>query len=102
METWLPYRGTGYDVSDLGNVRNSKTGRILKPWSTGAGYLKVQIGPNRFRHRVHRLVADVFCEKKDGTEVDHLNKIRTDNRAVNLEYCTHQENCIRKFKNVGV
>ena len=98
MEVWKPYFQTGYDVSDLGNVRNSKNGRVLKSWRTGSGYRKIQIGPNRFRFRVHRLIAEIFCEKKNGClEIDHINKIRTDNRACNLEWVTHKENCQRKF-----
>lgn len=42
---------------------------------------------------VHRIVAEAFCKRDAGdTEVNHLNEVRDDNRADNLEWCTHLEN----------
>lgn len=104
MEIWKEYPfNTDYSVSTEGRIKNNKTGTILKDWWTGNKtnpYRKVQVGPNRWcRMRVHRIVAETWCLKTDDTlEVDHINKNRSDNRAINLQWVSHKENCLRKFK----
>ena len=35
-----------YQVSNLGNVKNIKTNKILKPFNTGNEYLKVALSKN--------------------------------------------------------
>jgi hypothetical protein len=92
MEIWLPIN-KNYDVSCLGNVRNSRTLKILKSWNTGIGYKKIQVGPNRERYRVHRLVCEAFCANpNENMYVDHINGIRDDNRAINLRWCSQKQN----------
>jgi hypothetical protein len=82
-------------VSDAGHVRNSRTGRVLKPWRASNGYLLVQFGrtsPRRV-HLVHRLVASAFVPGAGDTlTVNHKNGQRDDNRAANLEWLTHGDN----------
>lgn len=99
-EEWRPVAGYEelYEVSDLGNVRNARNKRKLKPFGQQAhDYLTVNLkkGDVQKTYLVHRLVAEAFCEKpgKDGKlEVNHLNYNKLDNRAENLEFCTHKEN----------
>jgi len=93
METWKQYLDTGYEVSDLGKIRNINTGRIIKDWRSGMNYRKVQVGRNRMRHYVHRIVAEVFCIKcGDDLEVDHIDRNRSNNSASNLRWVSHTTN----------
>jgi len=92
-EQWKKVRGhCGYEVSDLGNVRNVRTGKILKLTNDGRGYLRVDLG--RGCHaKVHRLVAIAFCpNRKSRPVVNHINRDKHDNRACNLEWVTYAEN----------
>lgn len=88
-----PYEG--YSVSTLGNVRNDKTGRILKPGKTKLGYLNVTVG-GQSRY-IHQLIMDTFmpiseAEASTLTDIDHINANRSDNRLSNLRRCTHADN----------
>lgn len=82
-----------YSISNLGNVRNDKTGRILKTYIKPSGYEQVQLGRKTIPQYVHRLVANAFipnpCNKP---QVNHINGVRGDNRAANLEWVTAREN----------
>ena len=72
-------------------------GMMLKPsLNKGKGYLRVSLsdGHRNYKHyEVHRLVALHFVPGyKEGLVVNHINEIKTDNRAENLEWCTYQYN----------
>ncbi len=83
-----------YEVSNFGNVRNRLTGRILKPYDDRRGYLRVDLG-HKNRRKLHRLVADAFCEHPAGKDVvNHINRDRHDCRAANLEWVTYSENTL--------
>lgn len=88
-----------YEVSNLGNVRNKKTGRILKPnLNRPGGYQRVNI---QGRHKyVHRLVADSFFDgDHDKLDVNHIDGDKTNNALPNLEWCTRKENLRHAFIN---
>jgi hypothetical protein len=93
-----------YSVSNMGNVRNDKTGRIRKPATDRDGYLCVDLwkkckGKTK---RIHRLVAVAFLENPDNLrEVDHINRIKTDNQLTNLRLCSHSNNCRNQRKRNG-
>lgn len=92
FENWLPIN-KNYEVSCLGNVRNSKNLKVLKSWTTGVGYRKIQVGGREDRFRVHRLVCEAFCNNpNEEMYVDHINGIRHDNRAINLRWCSQRQN----------
>ena len=97
-----------YQVSSEGRVKSlertfiDKIGReryvkecFLKPGSDRGGYLRVGLcdGGKRKTLKVHRLVCEAFHENPDNKpQVNHINEIKTDNRACNLEWATAREN----------
>jgi hypothetical protein len=95
-----------YSVSDSGSVRNDLTGRILKP-AYRSGYLYVVLcGDGGKRHKsaaVHRLVALAFLgpPNRPTEEVNHINGLKSDNAAANLEWVTRSEN-LRKAADQGL
>lgn len=102
-EIWKPIAGFEgrYEVSSLGRVRSimdNKGNRRIKIRKTrlaknGYLYLNLWIDGRIYVRKPHRLVADAFLEKPEGSEcVNHINGIKTDNRAENLEWCTYSDN----------
>ena len=107
------YQGI-YQVSNLGRVKSlyrqflEPSGRkhtcpekILKQTLNMHGYFKVDLYKNR-KHKVktiHGLVATYFVKKSDDkkNEINHINKIRTDNRIENLEWVTSRDNIIHSL-----
>jgi len=87
-----------YYVSDQGDIYSMKSGELkkLRPRINNYGYgrLLLDDGGRKYKeYLVHRLVAEAFCPKLVGKEVvNHINGIKTDNRAANLEWCTPKEN----------
>lgn len=86
-----------YSISNLGNVRNNVTNYILNPFLTDRGYLQVSIGfssrDKRITVNVHKLVARAFVENpKSLPFVNHIDGVKTNNMASNLEWVTPSEN----------
>ena len=109
-ETWKDVPGYAglYQVSDLGRVRSlgrecrsknnskqTKRTRILTQEVTIHGYCRVRLYDaegNAKHYAVHRLVMSAFVGEQE-KDVNHIDEIKTDNRLVNLEYCTRKYNC---------
>jgi len=85
-----------YAISNFGRIKNLKTGKFLNPYLRKNGYLQIGIRLNGVRYffLIHRLVAIHFIPNpKNKKEVNHKNSNRQDNNVINLEWCTHLENC---------
>jgi hypothetical protein len=81
-----------YSVSNLGRVRNDRTGWVLKAQLDKATqYLFVSLC--RRPKKIHQLVATAFLGDSGGLEVNHIDRDRRNNSIRNLEYCTHSANC---------
>lgn len=94
MEIFTKINGyNNYSVSDLGNIRNDKTGRILKFYIKPSGYKQVQLGRKTVPQYVHRLVASAFIPNTlNKPQVNHKNGNKGDNRVENLEWVTVSDN----------
>ena len=90
-----------YEVSNLGNVRNKKTGRILKSNKNG-GYAVVGLSKTTCKNfQVHRLVCEAFIPNPENKpQVNHIDKNGLNNNVKNLEWNTVLENNIHRSNGV--
>ena len=84
-----------YEVSENGDVRNIKTGRIMKLYLS-QGYYRVSLIKSKNVKKseaVHRLVAIAFIPNIDNKPIiDHINRDKTNNNVSNLRWSTYKEN----------
>lgn len=82
-----------YEVSNLGNVRNRFTGRILsQSLNRPGGYYRVKFKDGN-TYYVHRLMALAFFEEDiRGKDVNHIDGDHYNNHLSNLEIVSRREN----------
>ena len=121
-EIWKDIEGYEglYQVSNLGRVRSLGrdivrrtrygtmapyhiNGRVLKPLHSQGDYCYVHLfdkDGTSTNHKVHRLVAMAFVPNPDNlNEVNHIDEDKDNNRADNLEWCKHVDNCNHGTRN---
>lgn len=98
VETFVKIEGfEKYEVSNLGRVRNIKSGRILKPKLHRDGYLMHGLyGYDKRKNLLlHRIIATAFIDNPDEKpQVNHIDENKLNNDLSNLEWCTERENAI--------
>lgn len=94
---------TGYEISDIGEVFNLKTGRQLKGIYARNEYHSIQLrieGKSR-SFLTHRLVAEAFIPNPDNFNiVDHINRDKHDNRVNKLRWVDDSTNILNREKAV--
>ena len=86
---------SNYEVSENGDVRNIKKGKILKQSITrGYCYASLQKDDGEWKRlRVHRLVATAFIPNPNNLEtVNHKDLDKCNNKVENLEWMTYADN----------
>lgn len=91
-------KGVLWEISNYGNVR--RNGEEYIPHSDRDGYLRCSGG--KYQFGVHRVVAELFISNPLGKPtVDHINRIKTDNRACNLRWATYKEQAENRASQKG-
>jgi NUMOD4 motif len=101
-EIWKDINGYEglYQISNLGNARSSKSGRILL-FDYSNGYLRVRLSKNGKvkTKRVHILVASHFIVNPENfPQVNHKDGNKHNNYFTNLEWNTHSMNMRHRFE----
>ena len=116
VEEWREIKDyPNYEVSNLGRVRSKDRlvgqfghkknytrimkGKVLQPRKQNAGYLVVWLSVEGKKKAitVHRLVATAFINGF-GSDVNHIDGNKTNNRADNLEWVTRSNNIKHAYR----
>ncbi len=101
-EVWKHYIHN-YEISNLGRIRNFRTGNILKTQILKSGYINicVSLGSRGSSEciKMHRAVAECFIPNPNNLpQVNHIDGCKTNNKVENLEWCTNRENTIHAIR----
>jgi len=103
-EIWknvIDYEGI-YQISNLGNLKNIKTNKILKVNNKKEKYLNVSLYKNGKQKTfyIHRLIALIFIPNPHKLPmINHIDGNKQNNDILNLEWCTNRENTSHYYSN---
>lgn len=97
--TYPGIRENFYKIKMNGEIYNIKNGNIMKAYTDGKGYKRVQLQSSnctgkRIDVALHRLICWEFNGPSDETHpiVNHKDGIKVNNHPSNLEWCSYSEN----------
>ncbi len=98
-------KGYEYLAGENGDIYSNISKKILKPITNESGYQYVTLckkGKKKRNYYIHVLVAKTYIPNpKNKTEVNHKNRIKSDNSVSNLEWMTHSENVKHYYSTIS-
>lgn len=97
-EIWkdIPEYEDFYQASNLGNIKNKRTSRILKPYKNKKNkYMYSHLSKNGVGKviRTHKLIAKTFILNPHNYNIiNHIDGDKSNNKASNLEWCSQKHN----------
>jgi len=88
-----------YLIYEDGKVWSKISNKFLKPCLNSVGYYHLVLCKNykKKTFKIHRLIALHYIPNPDNKQwVDHINRIRTDNRIENLRWVTSSQNNVNR------
>jgi hypothetical protein len=99
VETWKDiksYEGF-YQASNLGRIKSVRSEKIMSVKKHSRDYPQINFHVNGVRKLlyVHRIIAETFLENSEKLKtVDHIDENKKNNSAINLKWCSQNENMI--------
>lgn len=90
-----------YEALNDGNIRNRKTGKIVKPQINNKGFKTMTLRKDKKQHnvRVARVIGDSFYEgDHQGLDICYRDHDRRNTSPDNLIFCTRSESVNRSFE----
>lgn len=101
LEEWRPFRDSHYEVSNMGRIKNTKTGNItFGSQNKNSGYIRWTYDNTQNERKevqAHRAVYEVFHPEEEIDVINHIDSNRANNRLSNLENVSQKENVLKSY-----